>query len=211
MRINARRVGVTGAHGPLLRPTSLAITPGEPLLVAGDPGDGHTALALVVSGRMKPSTGEVDVPARELRARVALVDSPDVTSPEPGLSLAAVVGEELAVNRKPSGRKAVHDWLAAQHADHWAAARFENVPAAVRCALLLELAAERPGVDTLVLDSPDRHHPDPAAWWALARERATPERSVVVLCTTASAALLGVPAARLGADNSPQTQSENEL
>ncbi|MFD9741664.1 ABC transporter ATP-binding protein [Umezawaea sp. NPDC059074] len=214
MEIHAQRVGVTGAHGPLLRPTTLRIGPGEFALVAGDPGDGHTALALALSGRLRPSTGSVlldgrDAPA-DLRKRVALVDAPDVNEPEAALTLRTVVGEELAMIGRRSGRKAVADWLVEHGADEHADSRFEHVPADLRCALLLELAASRPGVGALVLDSPDRYHGTPETWLALAKAKVTPERSVVVLCSTSSARLLDVPAARLGEDNTPPVEEEDE-
>ncbi|MFE2751444.1 hypothetical protein ACFXGA_05520 [Actinosynnema sp. NPDC059335] len=201
MRIHARRVGVTGPHGPLLKPTSLLVEPGRLVLVAGEPGAGQTALGLVLSGRMHPTTGTVTPSAAELREHVVLVDSPGVSEPEPALTLAAVVGEELAVNGARSGRKAVADWLVERGADEHLDARFEQVPAATRCALMLELAAGRPGATTLVLDSPDRYHGDPEGWVGLARRHVTPDRSVVALCTTTSAAVLDVPVARIGADN----------
>lgn len=201
MRIHARGVGVTGPHGPLLKPTSLLVGPGALVLVAGDPGAGHTALGLVLSGRMRPSTGEVVPSAAELRKRVVLVDSPDVNEPEGSLTLAGVVGEELAMNGARGGRGAVADWLVERGADRYLDHRFEHVPAATRCALMLELAAGRPGAAALVLDSPDRYHGDPEGWWELARGHVTPDRSVVALCSTTTAAALGVPAARIGADN----------
>ncbi|MFD1150370.1 ATP-binding cassette domain-containing protein [Saccharothrix hoggarensis] len=205
MEIHARRVGVTGPHGPVLKPTSLLVKPGELVLVAGPPGAGHTALGLVLSGRMRPTTGEVAPSAAELREHVVLVDSPDVSEPEAALSLAGVVGEELAMNGARSGRKAVADWLTERDADAYLDHRFEQVPAATRCALMLDLAAGRPGARALVLDSPDRYHGDPAGWWELARRHVTPDRSVVALCTTTTAAALGtVPAARIGADNVPE-------
>ncbi|WP_367137099.1 hypothetical protein [Saccharothrix sp. HUAS TT1] len=206
MRLHARRVGVNGPHGPLLKPTSLLVEPGGLVLVAGDPGAGHTALGLVLSGRMRPSTGEVSPSAAELREHVVLVDSPDVSEPEGSLTLAGVVGEELAVNGARSGRRAVADWLVERGAEEHLDRRFEQVPAATRCALMLELAAGRPGATALVLDSPDRYHGDPAGWWELARGQVAPDRSVIALCTTTSAAVLsggalGVPVARIGADN----------
>ncbi|SEQ46229.1 hypothetical protein SAMN05216188_103112 [Lentzea xinjiangensis] len=201
MEIHAQRAGVDGAHGPLLRPTSLVVKPGELTLVAGEPGSGHTALGLALSGRMKLSTGTVSPDAWTLRRRVVLVDAPGVTEPEEALSLAAVVGEELAMNGMPSGKKAVHDWLVEHAADEHAAKRFEQVPAGTRCAVLLELAAARPGVTALVLDSPDRYHPDPHEWFDLAHTHVTPERAVVVLCSNSSARILGLPHARLGEDD----------
>ncbi|SDO13190.1 ATP-binding cassette domain-containing protein [Lentzea jiangxiensis] len=201
MEIQARRAGVNGGHGPLLRPTSLTVKPGELTLVAGEPGAGHTALALVLSGRMKPSTGTVSPDARKLRKQVVLVDAPEVNEPEESLSLAAVVGEELAMNGMPSSKKAVHDWLVEHAADEHATKRFEHVPARTRCAVMLDLAAARPGVTTLVLDCPDRYHPDPREWFALAHDHVSPERAVVVLCSNSSAGILDLPHARLGEDN----------
>ncbi|GHH50551.1 ATP-binding cassette domain-containing protein [Lentzea cavernae] len=201
MEIHASRAGVNGGHGPLLRPTSLSVKPGELTLVAGEPGGGHTALALLLSGRMKPSTGTVSPDAKTLRKRVVLVDAPEVNEPEEALTLSAVVGEELAMNRMPSGKKAVHDWLVEHAADEHADKRFEHVPAQTRCAVMLDLAAARPGVTALVLDCPDRYHPNPREWFALAHDFVTPERSVVVLCSNSSAHILDIPHARLGEDN----------
>ncbi|MBB5955956.1 energy-coupling factor transporter ATP-binding protein EcfA2 [Saccharothrix tamanrassetensis] len=201
MEIHAQRVGVTGPHGPLLKPTGLRVPPGELVLVAGPPGAGHTAFGLALSGRLRPSTGTVTPSATVLRQHVVLVDSPDVSEPEASLSLAGVVGEELAMNGRRSSRKAVADWLVARGVDEYLDTRFEYVPADVRCGLMLELAAGRPGARALILDTPDRYHGDPSAWWRLAREHVTPELSVVVLCTSTSAAALDVPAAQLGSDN----------
>jgi ABC-type hemin transport system ATPase subunit len=206
--IQAERVGVDGPHGPLLKPTSLRVRPGELVLVAGEPGTGHTALGLVLSGRMRPSTGTVRLDGRSagaaLRKQVALVDAPEVSEPEEALTLVAVVGEELAMARRPSSRKAVLEWLSEHDASEHASDRFEHVPPTVRCRLLLELAATRPGVRALILDRPDRYHPEPRQWWELARRQVTPERSVVVLCSTTSASLLDVPAARLGEQDQPE-------
>ncbi|GAA3869831.1 ABC transporter ATP-binding protein [Saccharothrix violaceirubra] len=207
MQIRARAVGVTGAHGPLLEPTSLVVPPGTAVLVAGDPGTGHTALALVLAGRLRPTSGQVWPDPADLRRHVVPVDLPDVNEPEASLTLAGVVGEELAVNGLPSGRRAVADWLADRDADAYLKHRFDRVPPAVRCAVTLELAAGRPDAAVLVLDSPDRYHGDPAGWWALARAHVTPDRSVVVLCATTSAAALDVPAVRIG-DHTTDGESE---
>ncbi|CCH33929.1 hypothetical protein ABZ816_08905 [Actinosynnema sp. NPDC047251] len=209
MEIHAQRVGVAGPHGPLLKPTSLRVPPGELVVVAGPPDAGHTAFGLVLSGRMRPTTGSVTPDAAGLRKQVVLVDSPGVNEPEASLSLSGVVGEELAMNGRRSGRKAVADWLVERGAEEHIDARFEYVPADVRCKLMLELAAGRPGARALIVDTPDRYHGDPAGWLRLAREHVTPEVSVVVLCTTTSAAVLDIPVARLGADNTLPTPEEH--
>jgi hypothetical protein len=177
------------------------VKPGELTLVAGEPGTGHTAFGLLLSGRMKPSTGTVSPDAKILRKRAVLIDAPEVNEPEEALTLTAVVGEELAMNGMPSGKKAVHDWLVEHAADEHATKRFEHVPPHTRCAVMLELSSERPGVTTLILDCPDRYHPNPREWFALAHNYVTPERSVVALCSNSSAHILDIPHARLGEDN----------
>ncbi len=209
MEIYARHVGVTGSHGPLLRPTSLRIRPGDLALVAGEPGRGHTALALTLAGQLRPDTGEVLVDGRPDRAallrRVAVVDAPQVTEPDDGLPLAAVIAEELALTGAASGRRAVSGWLAARDGAQYARDRVQTLPPAVRTRLLVELAAARPGIEVLILDCPDRHTDDVRSWWDLARAHAERGIAVVVLCNNSSAQLLGVPAARLGQHEQPSS------
>ncbi|MFR9730089.1 ATP-binding cassette domain-containing protein [Saccharopolyspora sp. MS10] len=206
MEIRAEQVEVTGAHSTLLRPTSLAVSGGELLVVAGDPGTGHTALALALSGRLKPSRGRVLVDgaedARALRHRVSLVDAPEITEPEPSVPVAAAVAEGLSLAGRRSGRRAVRSWLAARDLDGHAATRVENLPAPERLRLLVDLACADRRVAALVLDTPDRHGGDPHVWYELARRESRRERAVLVLCSPHSADRLDVPRAELGADNS---------
>jgi ABC-type multidrug transport system ATPase subunit len=203
VEIHAQRVGVDGPHGPLLRPTSFRFRHGELKLVAGEPGTGHTALALALAGRLRPTTGAVLIDGRhdpaDLRSRVAVVDAPQVSEPDEGLRLATVVAEELALAGEPAGRRAVNAWLAKHRARTFAGSRLHTVPAAVRTRLLVWLAAARPGVQVLVLDCPDRHTNDVHSWWDLAQEHADRGPAVVVLSSISSARLLGAPTVRLGA------------
>lgn len=193
---------VQGTHGPLLTPTSLAAAPGVVRLVTGTPGSGHTALALVLAGRMHPSAGTVtldgDPDARALRRAVAVVDTPGVSEPEPVLPLRTVVGEELAMAGHGTTPRAVTRWLRWRGAAEWVRTRFENVPAPTRIELMCALAASRPGVRALVLTAPDRHGGTPVTWWQVALEHARAGYVVVVTCSETSAELLGVPAVRLG-------------
>ena len=55
MQITLTDVRVDGRREPMLEPMDLAWSTGECVLVAGEPGHGHTALALVATGRFDPS------------------------------------------------------------------------------------------------------------------------------------------------------------
>jgi ABC-type uncharacterized transport system ATPase component len=206
MRVRAEQVAVAGPHGPLLRPTSLTIGAGQLAVVRGEPGAGHTAFGLTLTGRMNPASGVVTVdgqadPAR-LRERSALVDAHGISAPEDNLTLAAAVAEELAVTGRPARRRDVRAWLAAHGVEQHAKDRIDALPANVRIGVLTELAA-RPDTRLLVLDTPDRHTGNPQAWWPLALRHAERGRAVAVLCATSSARLLPVQAARLGQLNQP--------
>jgi ABC-type cobalamin/Fe3+-siderophores transport system ATPase subunit len=185
----------------LLRPTSLRVRSGELALVNGEPGDGHTTLALALAGRIRPSHGTVTVDGRNdpasLRKRVAVVDAPAVNEPEAGLKLADAFAEELM----PANRKAVRQWLHDQAAGEFVNERVENIPAQVRTRLLVEAAAARPGVEALMITEPDRHTSDTASWWELAARQAEQGLAVVVLCTATHA--LPTTPARLGQEDQP--------
>jgi ABC-type hemin transport system ATPase subunit len=191
----------------LLQPTSLRVRDGEITLVTGEPGLGHTALALALAGRIRLSSGTVTLDGRAdaaaLRKHVVLVDAPDVNEPEDGLKLSSAIAEELTNAGQPANRKAVREWLQTQDADVYADQRVENVPAAVRTRLLVELAGSRPGVQALMIDTPDRHISDPGTWWPLALRQAERGLAVVVLCSPTTADFLPIPAARLGQDDQP--------
>lgn len=205
MLLTASGVAVDGPHGPLLRPTSLRVNSGEVAMVSGAPGAGHTALALALAGRMRPARGTVEIDGdgrtSGLRRRVAVVDTPGVSEPDPVLPLRAVIGEELAMAGRGTRPRSVVEWLTARGAGGYARNRFEDVPAPTRLALMLELAAMRPGTEVLVLTLPDRHGGSPVHWWPLLTEHAAAGRIVVVTCTDSSAALIGTPTARLGGDD----------
>ncbi|GAA4614588.1 ATP-binding cassette domain-containing protein [Saccharopolyspora hordei] len=211
MEIVATGVEVNGAHGPLLAPTSLRVRSGQVLLVAGDPNAGHTALALVLSGRLRPSGGTVrldgELDAGALRRRVAVVDAPDITEPDGSLSVRDVVAEGLTLAGRWSTRRRVRAWLSAREQD--ADERFENLAAHQRTTLLVELARESRTTTALVLDRPDRHGGDPADWYALAVQQAERGLAVVALCSRHSAAELGVTPARIGADNPELSTSDS--
>lgn len=189
--LSAVRVSVDARPVPLLEPTSLAARTGERLLVAGEPGSGHTALALALGGRLHVDAGHVELDGdrsgRRRRRAMALVDVPGVSEPDNVLPLRTVVAEELAMADRSTRRRAVRTFLEERRLDGFARHRLEAVPPEVRTRLLTEIAASRPGVLALVLTVPDRFGGDPRAWWQLAGEYASAGYVVVVTCTDATA------------------------
>ena len=221
MPLQLTGVSVDGRHGPLLEPLDLTLAPGERVLLAAEPGHGHTALALAATGRLAPDTGGVLMtspnadPATPaglavVRAATAVVDVPGVDEPEDVLTVADVVAEGLAYAGRRGLPRDVRAWVDG-FLDRWAwrwphpvdaaalrRRRVDALPAAARTALLAELACAAPAVRYLVLTLPDRHGGDPADWWEVARSLAARGLGVLVLATPASARALGadVPATR---------------
>nr|WP_225953799.1 ATP-binding cassette domain-containing protein [Kibdelosporangium phytohabitans] len=186
----------------MLRPTSLTVREGEVTLVTGEPGAGHTALALALGGRIRPSHGTVtldgDQDPAKLRAHVVLVDAPGVNEPEDGLKLGDAIAEELMNAGQRANRAAVRDWLRAQDAEQYVGQRVDNVPPEVRTRLLIETAGAKPGVRALLVDQPDRHVSDPQTWWPHAAGQAERGLAVVVLCAVPTVRALNAGAAMIG-------------
>jgi hypothetical protein len=203
------QVSVDGRHGPMLTPTSLRLRSGERMLVVGEPGHGHTALALAATGRLRPSSGMVLLDSRStssprveraLRATTAVVDVPGISEPYEALPLRTLVAEELGLAGRRAFPKDVTAWLVAHDLLEAADRRVELLPAAVRTTVLAELAAARPAVGAIVLTLPDRHGGHPSEWWDLAGTLARRGLAVLAQCTPAAAGLLGVAAAPPGPD-----------
>jgi len=203
VEIVATGVEVIGAHGPLLASTSLRARSGQVLLVTGDPNSGRTALALALSGRLRPSRGTVRLDgaadANALRRSVAVVDAPQISEPDGALLVRDVVAEGLSLAGRGSGRRNVREWLSTCAAA--GEERFENLAGFERTRLLVELGCAARSTKALVLDCPDRHGGDPTGWYSLATRRAEGGMAVVVLCSPHSAGQLGVTPARIGANN----------
>lgn len=202
MEIQAERVAVDGPHGPLLRPTSLLVSSGQVLLATGEGGSGHTALGLVLTGRMKPSHGRVLIDGtpdiRLQRRKLAIVDAPGVTEPEDALSVRRTVAEGLALAGRRSGRRQVRTFLTEHGAVQHAEDRWESLAAKHRIPITAALATARSGVEGIVLDTPDRHGGPPIDWYSLARRYTEGGLAVLVLCSPHSARQLGVRPALIG-------------
>src|SRR5262245_23316507 len=92
--IEVRRHG----HHPLLEPTTLFVRTGDVVVAVGEPGHGHTALALALAGRLRVDHGSVSLNdaagTKGLQRKVALVDVPGVSAPHNEVPLKTIVGEE---------------------------------------------------------------------------------------------------------------------
>ena len=164
-----QQLSVTGRRDDLLPPTSLEAARGDLLLVEGVRQDQRTALALALSGRMKPSVGTVswdgNARIKVLRQASSVVDSPGVNEPEQHLSVRDLVTEDLAlVPRRHRGAARGTPWLRLNNFEDIAGLWTEQLPAGRRTGLLTALALANPDTDLLVVDSPDRHSGDAADW-----------------------------------------------
>lgn len=170
--------------------TSTTFETGRASLVVAETEQRPTVLGLVASGRMKTSRGIVTidgrVDAKTLRRRIALVDAPVVSEPEPNVSVTGVVAEELMFAGHAPTPFAAARWLEGIGLDAIAGLPIGNVEPSVRIRLLLELAALRADVEGLVLVAPDRHGGEPLDWWRIAEEFAERGYAVLVIAGHAS-------------------------
>jgi hypothetical protein len=199
-----------GRREHALPATSAAFESGRAALVAAETAQRPTVLGLIASGRMRPDAGRVEISTRSqssrsrrrsdgrtdasaLRRHVALVDAPDVSEPEPNVTLAGVAAEELMFAGRRSDPLAVRRWLDEHALGHAASVPVSNVDPADRVRALCELAVLRAGVEGIVLVSPDRHGGEPAAWWAIAEDFAARGFAVLVIAGQAAQQVTAVP------------------
>jgi ABC-type glutathione transport system ATPase component len=196
--LSASAVTVSGRPRAMLPPTDVELHTGEVRAVVGEPGHGHTALALILAGRLRPDSGAVSLDSsvldRTRQAAVALVDVPGVSEPDEVVPIGTILGEELAMAGQPARRRAVRAWAP----DLAPGRRVEDVAPARRTELLLRAAALRTGVRFLVLTLPDRWGVTPAEWGPVAAELARHGYGVLVTVGETSRHLLDVPHTDLG-------------
>jgi ABC-type transport system involved in cytochrome c biogenesis ATPase subunit len=198
----ARRITVRQDRRRLLEPTSFEVATGEVLIVSGEPGHGHTSLALVLGGRLRTDSGGITLdgsadPAT-LRTGVALVDVPGVSAPDDGNRLRTIVAEELGMAKRPAGRRHVRHWLAAQGYAESAGSRIGHLAGAVRVAVLARLAVLRPDVRFVVIHMPEQHGGLPEWWLQIAEGLAKEAFGVIVTTSPSTAANLDARVVELG-------------
>lgn len=193
MRIELNHV-TQGKGGEILPPTTVIVQSEHATFVRAETEQRPTVLGLIASGRMKPSSGTVTIDGEEsskkLRDAVALVDAPIVSEPAPNVPVWRVVSEELMFAGLPSHPVAVGKAIDELHLRPHARREFAQLESTDRVRMLLELASRRPGVEALVLVSPDRHGGDPAEWWRVCRSFAARGFGVLVIAGYSSAAAI---------------------
>ncbi|WP_174452933.1 hypothetical protein [Demequina iriomotensis] len=183
-----------GRGDDALQPVTLELSSGSVTLARAETQQRPTVLGLLAAGRMHADTGVITIdgavdPGRQ-RAALALVDAPVVSEPAPHVSTLAIVEEELMFAGRTATPAAARRVLETLGMTRWARTPFGNIDPADRIVLLLELAALRPGVEGVVLVSPDRHGGDPDAWWEAARGLARRGLAVLVIAGDAAAAAI---------------------
>ena len=168
---------------------TLAVTPGAPTVIAVETDERPMLVSMLLGGRLRPDTGRVLVNGLNdldtLRLRTALVDTPVVSEPTAGVSLAAVIAEELSFSGAPSSRRAVKAFLGSHGLAEYASIPMRTLPTADRIRLFCELALLRRGVDSLIITSPERHGGDSRGWYP--GVAAIAERGITVAIVTDAA------------------------
>ncbi|WP_411701426.1 hypothetical protein [Conyzicola sp.] len=189
MRIALESVAIGQGLGASVPPLTATVADGQISVLAVETAERPMLVSLLLGGRIRPDSGHVTIDGRddldELRRSTALVDTPVVAEPTAGLSLASIVAEEFSFAGKPSSRRAVRDFLDRTGIGEYGAVPVRALPPARRTRMFSELALLRPGVDGLIVTSPERHGGDPAEWYeSLA---AIAQRGVTIVVVTDAA------------------------
>ncbi|CAN5146578.1 hypothetical protein BH11ACT2_BH11ACT2_07090 [soil metagenome] len=172
--------------GAAVPPLTATIAPGAPAVLAVETDERPLLVSMLVGGRIRPASGSVlfdgTGDAHTPRHRTALVDTPFVAEPAPGVSLGIVVSEEFSFSRRSGGAKQVQRFLAEHGLADYARIEVRALPPAARVRIFSELALLRDGVDTLVITSPERHGGEPGEWFAYLSSVA--ERGITVVVVT---------------------------
>ena len=194
MRINLDSAAIGEGLGASVPPLTLAIADGAVSVLAVETAERPMLVSLLLGGRLKPDSGRVTIDGREnldeLRKRSALVDTPVVAEPTAGLSLASIVAEEFSFAGMPSSRRAVHQFLHRHGIAEYGSVPVRSLPPTFRTRLFSELALLRPGVNALIVTSPERHGGDPAEWYDSLAAIAERGATIVIVTDAATRGLL---------------------
>jgi len=199
MRIALERVTIGEGLGASVPELTATIAEGVPTVLAVETAERPMLVSLLLGGRIRPDSGRVTIDGADdadaLRRATALVDTPVVAEPTAGLSVASIIAEEFSFAGLPSSRRAVRHFLHRHGMADYAKVPVRALPPLRRTRMFTELALLRPGVDALVITSPERHGGDPAAWYDALVEVAARGTTVAIVTDAATRELL----LRLGA------------
>ena len=186
MRIALERVTIGEGLGASVPELTATIAEGVPTVLAVETAERPMLVSLLLGGRIRPDSGRVTIDGADdadaLRRATALVDTPVVAEPTAGLSVASIIAEEFSFAGLPSSRRAVRHFLHRHGMADYAKVPVRALPPLRRTRMFAELALLRPGVDALVITSPERHGGEPTGWYpALA---AIASRGVTVIVVT---------------------------
>ena len=175
--LTTNQLHIDGRRHMLVPATTVEARREEVLLIQADGQERRTALALALTGRMKPSGGSValgrDDSMAALRRRSAIVDAPDVNAPENHLTVRSLTSEDLAlVPLKFRDRTRPTEWLVKHGFRDILGKWVEELEPARLLHLQLELALANHDLDLVVVDSPDRHSNDDDDTWLPLLEQA---------------------------------------
>lgn len=177
MLITLSDAAIGSGLGAPVPPLTVTAGPGV-TVIAVETAERPLLVSMLLGGRLRPDSGSADTDS----TRVALVDTPVVAEPVPGVPLGSVVAEELSFAGRPASRGAVRALLEQHELLGYEKVAVRAVPPADRVRLFSELALLREGVEALVVTSPERHGGDPAAW--LPTLTAIGERGITVIVVT---------------------------
>lgn len=182
-------VAIGSGPGAEVAPLSFTVDAGAPTVVAVETDERPMLVSLLLAGRVKPDEGAVTIDSienvTELRRRTALIDTPFVAEPTPGVSLAVIVAEDLSFAGRPASRNAVAAFLASCGLAESAGVPVRAIGPAARVRLFCELALLRTGVTTLIVTSPERHGGEPSGWYPYLADLG--ERGITVAVVTDAA------------------------
>jgi len=194
MRITLDGAGIGEGLGADVPTTSFTVQSGVPVALAVEGDELPLLISMMLGGRLKPQTGRVLIDDLDdddlLRTRTALVDTPWVAEPSPGIDLRVIVAEEFSFADQPTGRKAVDVFLSRHGLEDYAALPIRALPAGDRVRLFSELAVLREDVAGIIVTSPERHGAGVEEWYEPLTGIAERGILVVIVTDVATAATL---------------------
>jgi len=169
MRITLDGAAIGEGLGADVPTTSFTVQSGTPVALAVEGDELPLLISMMLGGRLKPQSGRVLIDDLDdddlLRARTALVDTPWVAEPSPGIDLRVIVAEEFSFADQPTGRKAVDVFLSRHGLEDYATLPMRALPAGDRVRLFSELAVLRNDVGCIIVTSPERHGAGVEEWY----------------------------------------------